>query len=336
MELPKKYKKNFNHSYTLGPFPTFELLQTRPELARAVFMDDSFHEAPKLQALCKEKNIPLHTAPRALQRIGEKEATYVAGVFSKEDRPLCAQRPHIVLVNPGNMGNLGTILRTALGFGCFDVAVIEPAADLFHPKVIRASMGALFHLRCCRFPSIRAYLARFAPHLLSVLPAPSDLQDGISPRNAADWLQKNAAHKEDDPQNVSASIPLEPGDAEHPAAAGPESGNPVWEKQKSDPTAPSGPLPERFLFPFMLRNAKPLTRLPQPKPPCYSLLFGNEASGLPDAFHALGQPLYIPQSPWVDSLNLSVAAAIGLFFFSEMNPSPSNRTGQAFGGDPKP
>ena len=24
-ELPKKYKKEFSHSYTLGPFPTFEL-----------------------------------------------------------------------------------------------------------------------------------------------------------------------------------------------------------------------------------------------------------------------------------------------------------------------
>ncbi len=42
-------------------------------------------------------------------------------------------------------GNLGTILRTAEAFGC-GMAVLEDSADIFNPKVVRASMGAVFNL----------------------------------------------------------------------------------------------------------------------------------------------------------------------------------------------
>ena len=37
-ELPKKYRKEGETSYALGPFPTFELLKYRPEQARRELM----------------------------------------------------------------------------------------------------------------------------------------------------------------------------------------------------------------------------------------------------------------------------------------------------------
>ena len=42
-------------------------------------------------------------------------------------------------------GNLGTILRTAEAFSC-GVVLLEDSADIFNPKVVRASMGAIFNL----------------------------------------------------------------------------------------------------------------------------------------------------------------------------------------------
>lgn len=42
-------------------------------------------------------------------------------------------------------GNLGTILRTAEAFNCGAV-ILEDSADIFNPKVVRASMGAIFYL----------------------------------------------------------------------------------------------------------------------------------------------------------------------------------------------
>ena len=49
----------------------------------------------------------------------------------------------------------------------------------------------------------------------------------------------------------------------------------------------------------------------------YALIFGNEASGLPADFATKTQPVFIPQSENVDSLNLSVAASIAMYHFCQ-------------------
>lgn len=43
-------------------------------------------------------------------------------------------------------GNLGTILRTLAWFGGFRLLLSPGSVDPFNPKVVRASMGALFHV----------------------------------------------------------------------------------------------------------------------------------------------------------------------------------------------
>jgi TrmH family RNA methyltransferase len=62
-----------------------------------------------------------------------------------------------LLVNPSNAGNLGTILRSAAAFGIDDVAIISPAVDVYDPKTVRSSMGALFHLNVCYYDTLEAY-----------------------------------------------------------------------------------------------------------------------------------------------------------------------------------
>ncbi len=52
----------------------------------------------------------------------------------------------IVLDGIQDPGNLGTIIRTAAACGLLGVITLEGTVDLFHPKVVRASAGALFHL----------------------------------------------------------------------------------------------------------------------------------------------------------------------------------------------
>ncbi|MDR1629951.1 MAG: hypothetical protein LBS36_07040, partial [Oscillospiraceae bacterium] len=52
------------------------------------------------------------------------------------------------------------------------------------------------------------------------------------------------------------------------------------------------------------------------KQPCYSLVFGNEATGLPPCFRNFGTSVKIPQSALVDSLNLSVAVGVGVYVFT--------------------
>ncbi|MGQ9733245.1 MAG: TrmH family RNA methyltransferase [Candidatus Zipacnadales bacterium] len=43
-------------------------------------------------------------------------------------------------------GNLGTIIRTAHAAGATVVVTIGPCVDVYGPKVVRATMGSLFHL----------------------------------------------------------------------------------------------------------------------------------------------------------------------------------------------
>lgn len=51
-------------------------------------------------------------------------------------------------------------------------------------------------------------------------------------------------------------------------------------------------------------------------PEKWALVFGNEGAGLPEEYSKLGRSVIIPQSPYVDSLNLTTAVAIGLYHYT--------------------
>lgn len=54
----------------------------------------------------------------------------------------------LVLETIQDPGNLGTILRTANALGMDRVILTGESADLYHPKTVRAAMGALFRQPC--------------------------------------------------------------------------------------------------------------------------------------------------------------------------------------------
>jgi len=51
---------------------------------------------------------------------------------------------HLLLDNIQDPGNVGTIVRTANAFGIKSIILTDGSADLYNPKTIRASMGAVF------------------------------------------------------------------------------------------------------------------------------------------------------------------------------------------------
>ena len=122
----KPYKKDASYSYTLGAFPTYELILSRPDEVIKVLVHSSYTDMVGLEALCKERNISLEVNDKLIGKLSDKDNCYVAGIFKKYSCQLSKERPHIVLVNPGNMGNLGTIIRTIVGFGIYDIAIILP------------------------------------------------------------------------------------------------------------------------------------------------------------------------------------------------------------------
>ncbi len=234
------YKSDLDYGYAPGVFPSMECLLHRPDCARRVLLHSKAagtEGAEKLTALAAQLHIRVEEADKALSRISGKENCFAAAVFSKFSDGLRADQPHVVLHHPSDCGNVGTILRTSLGFGIEDIALIRPCVDVFDPRVVRASMGSLFSLRVHVYDDFTHYQADF---------------------------------------------------------------------------------PERMLYPFMLDGSRSLPDvLAGDVPETYSLVFGNEGSGLPPEFAQMGQPVRIPSNEKIDSLNLSIAAAIGIYGFTQ-------------------
>lgn len=233
----KLYKKEYDYSYIMGTSPTIELIKTRPDIVETVFIHSKFNDSPLLHDLCGN-NIKIIYDDKTFTRLNIPDNNYVIGVFRKDHSPITHDRPHVLLVNPSDMGNLGSIIRTITGFGYSDLAVITPAADIFNPKTIRASMGAIFKINYQLFSDIHEYINTFKNH---------------------------------------------------------------------------------NLYPFMLDSDMILSFDNCPADSMCTLVFGNESSGLPDEYKTLGTGFRIPQSPAVDSLNLSVAVGIGTFIFAVKN-----------------
>ena len=74
--------------------------------------------------------------------------------------------------------------------------------------------------------------------------------------------------------------------------------------------------PDRPLYPFMLDGARSLDAVAAEASSPFSLVFGNEQTGLPPEFARLGQSVLIPQSDEIDSLNLAAAISIGSYVFT--------------------
>ena len=159
----KRYQKGFEHSYAFGVYPTLELLARRPGDVLGVVISpraEANAGARRIARLCGERGVEVLANDRTLERLGARENDYAVGVFRKYAAALDAAADHVALVGAADMGNLGTILRTMAGFGVADLALVGSAPDINHPRVVRASMGAVFRCRREYFDTFDAYRAR--------------------------------------------------------------------------------------------------------------------------------------------------------------------------------
>lgn len=227
-----RYKKEDDITYALGATVVMEYLNNRPDLVAGVILHPKFSSEDtiaRIRKICSEKKIPLETEEKPFNILSQKENCFVIGVIRKVKGQISSGN-HVVLVNPSNAGNMGTIMRSCAGFGILDIAVIPPAVDHFDPKTVRASMGASARVNIEVFGTFEDYRKRF---------------------------------------------------------------------------------PDNNIYPFMLDGSTLLqdTEIAEP----FSLVFGNEATGLPFEYSKIGSPVRIEHTDNIDSLNLPIAASIALY-----------------------
>lgn len=229
----KRYRREDEVSYSLGITLTFELLKYAGEYVNRVYVHSQMEEGEaftKLKKLCEELSVPMEYSDKPFNILSQKENCYIIGEFRKFSRPVSKDSNHVVLNNPSNAGNMGTIMRSAAGFGLTNLVIITPAVDEFDPKTVRASMGAIFRLNISVYDSFDSYYKDF---------------------------------------------------------------------------------PNQNMYPFMLQARIKLPDINPVKP--FSLIFGNEATGLPRDFLDIGTGVIIPHSNRIDSLNLPIAASIAMY-----------------------
>lgn len=157
------YKKENNTSFALGAFAVRELLRKRPQIVRKIYTSRGLNVTPEIEDIlrhARENGIGVNDGTKLIERIGGKENIYLMAEFTKFSDPFDLG-DQIVLHNPSDMGNVGTILRTALGFGVKNIAVIRPCVDIFNPRVVRASQGAIFSLNIRVFESWEEYILEY-------------------------------------------------------------------------------------------------------------------------------------------------------------------------------
>lgn len=229
----KPYLKKLDYSYAFGIYPVLDMFKHIPDRVLKLIFHPDAEDNPHVKdliPLCESKQIPYEFNEKVIEKLAYKENTYVIGVFEKYEKDLKEGDNHIVLVNPRNMGNLGTIIRTMIGLNYQNLAIIRPAADIFDPKVVRSAMGALFQLNFTYFDDFETYREQY---------------------------------------------------------------------------------PGNTLHPFMLKGGQSIDEIEFKSP--FSLVFGNEGQGLPDEYSTYDKPVFLPQSDNIDSLNLSIAAGIGMW-----------------------
>lgn len=278
-----KYNKDEAHSYTLGAFPTMELILNRAEAVLEVLYHSDFRTSGRfdeVEEACRERKLVFREASKQVERLRDKDKCLVIGVFNKYGGSLDPGAHHLVLVSPMDMGNLGTILRTALGFHFRNVALIGPCCDPFHPKVLRSSMGALFKLNLEVYEGFEAYMAAQDAGARD-----SGVRDaGVHDAGVRDAVARDAA-----------SHGAEFHEAEFHEAEFHET--------------------KRAYYPFMLPAETELAAQTFEGRGPKSLVFGNESSGLDESFGKLGSPTVIAHSDDIDSLNLALAVGIALYDF---------------------
>ena len=232
-------KKDDKFSYALGITLCFELLNYCSSECVCVYIHSKFTDAvsyDKLLNLCKKKNVEVIYSDKIFNILSNKENCYVIGKFKRFKKPVKNGSDHIVLVNPSNAGNVGTIIRSCVGFGINNLVLITPCVDIFDPKCVRSSMGSIFRLNFSLFSSFEEYEKNF---------------------------------------------------------------------------------PTNTIYPFMLKANNSLTKVSFVHPA--SLVFGNEATGLPDSFLKYDNTLIIKHTHNIDSLNLTIATSIACYELTKNN-----------------
>lgn len=150
----KKFREEYGEFFVEGKKLVLEAISENLQILKIIVCEELFSEELAIEA----KNIEYvdkkvfefisdTKTPQgimAILKIPEKEQTYEKVIFALDD-----------LQDPGN---LGTIIRTLDCAGINTLILSEGTADIYNPKVVRSTMGAIYRVNCFEKEDLREEL----------------------------------------------------------------------------------------------------------------------------------------------------------------------------------
>ncbi|MBQ7411602.1 MAG: RNA methyltransferase [Clostridia bacterium] len=141
--------KLFNEAVQFGAKIKYIVLDNLVELEENVIFNVKKCASNGAKILCVEKHIfdklTSENAPQGIITVCEfydEKHTFSANVKNED---FC-QKSLVILESVRDPGNIGTILRNAVALGIDKLILSSDCADIYSPKVVRSSMGAIFKI----------------------------------------------------------------------------------------------------------------------------------------------------------------------------------------------
>jgi len=155
----KKYRSQFGYYLVEGEHLVLELLNAvakRPETLSlnnitfyvtpqyAIWLNEKLSQPCRVDVLSEQQMASLSDT-KTPQGIIARVPLPQEGA-SSSNVPTSSDRVYVYLYETQDPGNLGTILRTLAWFGDFTLLMSPNSVDPYNSKVVRSSMGAIFHV----------------------------------------------------------------------------------------------------------------------------------------------------------------------------------------------
>ncbi len=134
-----------------GPTLVHEVLRSSYTLALVVLRHDQIEHQTSLINTCKRRGIAIeYCSARIFEQISDAASPQgVAAVVryaADASHDVDAWQRVVALDGVQDPGNVGTIIRTAHFFGFNAVLLGSGSVDRYNPKLIRSTMGSIFHI----------------------------------------------------------------------------------------------------------------------------------------------------------------------------------------------
>lgn len=150
----KKFREKENLFVIEGEKILLECLASDWKIVEVFFSEDISRKNEKLLGELRKKQLPITIAlSKDFEKFSsDKTPSQIAAIVERKrvDEAELLTLPKkrlLILENISDPGNFGTIIRSADWFGINGIVNDETSVELTNPKVIKGSMGSLFHLR---------------------------------------------------------------------------------------------------------------------------------------------------------------------------------------------